>query len=223
MSVTDGSSIYYGKYLRFEAFDAESEAVVASADTAVGDMGTIEWDADEDGCEKVWLKNPRGVRFARLSPEDSQNLATYRDKGWRLRCVTGFTASTEGPDGKRYWGEAAVFAYDPTYEEEFDTVIKIFSNKAGEGFRPSPELNTKEVNYILLYPALHLFVRRAKMPELDENTVIIRDHRAPQDALISAVRFHKVVRASIKWVGIAVVAVLAVTGVLAILGSVGLF
>lgn len=188
MAHFNASDVYFGSYARFVATDKKMGAALSGPDNAVGDIGTVEFQFDDDKRQQAWLKNPYGARIGHLDPLMSHKLAIYQAKGWELRYVLSFTAFSDGGESGTYWGEAAVIAFAPRYAEQFEQFLKAFSRRAADGLRPSPDLHASTVEAITNDPSSWQPGAKVKMPQGSGRTAILKDHRTLHDKLLDQAR-----------------------------------
>ena len=188
MAHFNASDVYFGSYARFVATDKKMGAALSGPDNAVGDIGTVEFQFDDDKRQQAWLKNPYGARIGHLDPLMSHKLAIYQAKGWELRYVLSFTAFSDGGESGTYWGEAAVIAFAPRYAEQFEQFLKAFSRRAADGLRPSPDLHASTVETIANDPSSWQPGAKVKMPQGSGRTAILKDHRTLHDKLLDQAR-----------------------------------
>ena len=188
MAHFNASDVYFGTYARFTAPDKKMGAALGGPDNAVGDIGTIEWQLDQDKRQQAWLKNPYGVLIGHLNPMVSHTVALYQAKGWEIRYVLSFTALSERPDRGEYWGEAAIIAFSPRYAEQFERFLTLFSQRAADGLRPNPDLNPQAVESIVNDPSSWRPGAKVKIPQGDGRTAILKDHRTLHDKILDQAR-----------------------------------
>lgn len=191
--------IYYGEYLRFSTPDKKMGGALAGPDNAIGDVGTIEFIIDENKRQVAWLKNPYGQLIGYLNNHDSYNVAVLAAKGWNVHYVLSFTAFSEQPEPGEYWGQVAVIAYAPRYAEQFDTFLKLFAKKAGEGARPNPSMDANTQTQILANPESWQATSKVKIPKGSGRTAILKDHRSMHDSILDKARSRNVGCYIISW------------------------
>lgn len=216
---TNASDVYYGAYVRFQTVDKRAGAALTGSDNAVGDCGEIVWQLDEEKRQQAWLKNPYGHLIGHLNPPDSYTLAVYHAKGWTLRYVLSFTAYSEEPEPGSYWGQVAIIAYAPRYEQQFSHFLKSFAHAAGEGLRPDPALSTSGVSRVIEDPASWATTNKVKIPQEGGKTVILKDHRSMHDKVLDQGRSRNIGCYIISWAFI--IAVIA--GIAWLLHIMGIF
>ena len=209
MAPTAPSDVYFGAYVRFETPSKKDGAVLAGPDIAVGDIGQVVMDVDEHKHPRAWLKNPYGKTFAFLGVGDSRKAALLQAKGWTLRYVMSFTAYSESPDPGVYWGQVALIAYAPRYEEAFGAWLKLFAARAAEGLRPDPSLNAANLSAVLRDPSSWQPNGKVKIPKGDGRTAILKDHRTAHDKLLDKSRSRNVGCYIVSWAFILGVVALA--------------
>lgn len=209
----NASDVYFGAYVRFQTADKKSGAALAGSDNAIGDCGEVVWQLDERSRQQAWLENPYGQRIGYLNPSDSYTLAVYHAKGWTLRYVLSFTAYSEEPEPGSYWGQVAVIAYSPRYENEFGEFVKSFARAAGEGLRPDPALSPSGVAAVLDDPSGWAPSNKVKIPQGSGRTAILKDHRSIHDKVLDKGRSRNIGCYIVSWVFIIAVVALAAWGI----------
>ena len=188
MAHFNASDAYFGTYATFRAPDKRTGAVLAGPDSAVGDIGTVTWQLDENKRQQAWLENPYGAVFGCLDASTSHTLALYRAKGWTIRYVLSFTAYSELPEPGEYWGQAAIIAFAPRYTEQFEIFLHTFAQRMGEGLRPDPALGASTVESIINDPSSWKPTSKVKIPQGNGRCVVLKDHRTLHDKLLDQAR-----------------------------------
>lgn len=184
----NASDAYFGTFSRFQVTNKKEGVALVSSDNAIGDIGTVVWRVDEHQKQQAWLKNRFGFEIAYLDAEISYTLAVFQAKGWVIRYVLSLIAYSEKPAPGAYWGEAAIIAYAPRYENQFDLFLTTFAQRMAEGLRPDPDLSPKTIETIILNPSSWKPTFRAKTFKTDRETVILKDHRSMHDRLLDQAR-----------------------------------
>jgi hypothetical protein len=188
MASVNAGEVYFGTYATFHTVDEKTGSVLIGPDVCVGDRGTLEWDLDEKKRERVWLVNPYGARIGYLDPNVSNVMAVYKAKGWTLSYIFSFAAYTQKKDQVDYWGQVALVAYNPRYEDEFEAFIKRFAELTGDGKRPDPELGKSGVESVLHGGASSWASHKVEIPIHDKHTTLIKDRRTAHDQLLDKAR-----------------------------------
>lgn len=186
MAFVNASDVYFGTYARFSTLDKNVGALLAGPDNAIGDIGEIEFDLDENKREIAWLKNRFGKRIGKLDEALSYQLAILKAKGWDVLYVLSFVAFSEKPDSSdnSYWGEVAVVSFAPRVAEEFRDFLDSFVKKTAEGERPNPVLTDTEVNQILKNPSSWVPSQKIPLPPMDASTILVKNTRSMHDKLL---------------------------------------
>lgn len=199
MTPLNVSDVYFGTYAKFQTKDKRNGAALAGPDNAVGDIGTIAWELDEDKHRQAWLKNPYGQTIGHLDRNTSHTLAVLQAKEWDIVYVLSFTAYTENLGENAYWGQAAIIAYPPKYAESFRPFVESFSKEAAKGLRPDPALSSRLIREIIQNPSSWNPSNKVKIPREDESTVILKDHRSVHDKLLDLGRNRNIGCYIISW------------------------
>lgn len=185
MASLNPADLYFGCYARFNTVDSKVGAALAGPDVAVGDIGDIEWETDEEGRQRAWLRNPYGARMGFLDAHSSYKLAVYHAKEWTIRYVLSFTAYTEEDEGASYWGQVAIMAYPPRYADRFEPFVKKFAQVAADGSRPDPDLRAASLQQIFDDVDSWKPTNKVKIPGgSGGRTVILKDHRTVHDKVL---------------------------------------
>ena len=220
MASHNPADLYFGCYARFNTPDKSAGAVLAGPDNAVGDIGDIVWETDEEKKQRAWLKNPYGAKIGFLDSHASYKLALCHAKGWTIKYVLSFTAYSETPDPGVYWGQVAIIAYPPRYAEQFEPFLKVFAKAAADGLRPDPDLRASSIQQVLDDPQSWTPTNKVKIPSSgDKGTVILKDHRTAHDKILDKGRSKNIGCYIISWVFILAV----VAGIVWLLHTFGLF
>ncbi|WP_350455292.1 hypothetical protein [Slackia heliotrinireducens] len=212
MTSLNARDVYFGTYLKFFTDGKKYGAALSGPDNAIGDIGTIEWDQDANGRQQAWLVNPYSIRVGHFSPADSYNLAVYQAKGWTMRYVLSFVALTVGKSKNDYWGEIALIAYNPRYEDEIGAFLKTFSKRMGEGFRPNPDLDSDSLERAIADPTSWTTTQKIALPKFDSDTMMVKDHRTLHDKLLDKARSRNLGCYIISWAFIALLVLAAIYG-----------
>lgn len=218
MAHFNAADVYRGSYVRFHTLDKKTGGALAGPDNAVGDIGTLEWDFDENGIRRCWLVNPYGTRIGQLDSNASHPFALLDAKGWTVRYVLSFVAYSDESSPSCYWGEAAIIGFSPRYSEQFERFLASFAQIAGDGMRPDPNLNPASIEAIIENPESWKPAGKVKLPQGDGRTAILKDHRTIHDKILDQARKKNPGCYVISWIFIAAL----VVGIIFLIRSLGL-
>ncbi|MDD5807415.1 MAG: hypothetical protein PUD02_08790 [Eggerthellales bacterium] len=182
------NDLYFGSYVRFDTTDSKSGAVIDGPDNAVGDIGEVVLKLDADMNNVAWLQNRFGQIIGYLDRNTSHKVEVFSAKGWTIKYVLSFCACTMEGVNMDYWGQVALIAYAPRYASEFERFLDAFAQRAGEGFRPDPQLSQETITQILTDPQSWTPSGKVKIPRGGKGTAILKDHRTNHDKLLDQAR-----------------------------------
>lgn len=175
--------LYFGTYQTFEAYSKEAAGSLMSADCLVGDLFDIRLDLEE-GQHRAILVNRFGHEVGIFDHSFARKLGISCAGGMKVKALLSYVAFTEEEKGGRYWGEAAVFGYAPSYEDVFLRFIGGVGEKIQENVRPRIDFDREGIEKILDSNGAWVPEQNLPLPAKERGTVIMKDHRTLCEKLI---------------------------------------
>lgn len=174
---------YFGTYQTFQTESREDGAALVSANNIIGDRYEIECTI-EDGIQKAWLVSRFGLRVGYFDPSFSRRLSILKAEGKTLVGVLSLVAFSQEPEPGYYWGEVALFAYDPNYAEEINSFNSGVSSLLGKGVRPRVSFGEEAVSKIIESGGSWMTQEREPLPKQKKDMSILKQKRSFSDDMI---------------------------------------
>lgn len=202
---------YFGAYARFETSSKKEGSALVGADNLVGDLFSIEFVTTE-GTTIAWMKNRFGALVGFFDENLSRRLAIMKARGWKLQALLSFVAYTDAPEPSKYWGEAAVVAFDPQYEEAFDLFLSQVGKRLAEGVRPEVDLGAQAVQSVVENGGRWQPSRTIPLPKREAGTVIMKSRRKFSEKIIEMGRSRAIGCYIVSWAFLLAVAAAIIFG-----------
>ena len=201
---------YQGFYTRFETVDKNKGSLLMGADYLVGDDFEVEFKT-EDGRVVAWLKNKFGAETGYLGVDATRKLQLAAAREQKIRAVLSFVAYSDEPDPGLYWGQVALFCFNPIYSKEMDAFVDRVAAKIADGVRPDIDLGSSGIAKIFEEPN---WVPRdtIALPKKEIGMAILKDHQSMSEKMIEQGRAGNKGCYAISWVFIALLVVAAIYG-----------
>ncbi len=207
---------YEGFYAQFDTPSKKVGSMFMGADDLVGDDYQLE-PMVEDGKTVIWLKNKFGSERGFLDSEGSRRVQLAFARGQKVRALLSFVAYTDSPDPGHYWGEMAIFCFNPAYSEEMDAYIDRVANLMADGARPDIDLGSSAVEKIFKDPNW-VPTGKVALPKKEKGMAILKDHRSLSEKMVEQGRARNKGCYVVSWLFIIVVVALIVIGGLHLFG-----
>lgn len=194
---------YSGFYARFDTVSKSEAAVLTGPDNLVGDDFEVFFKTDEDKVV-AWLKNKFGAEVGFLDTDASRKLQLAKARDLKIRAILSFVAFSDTPEPGIYWGQVALFSYNPAYSTEIDAFINRVGASIEEGIRPDINLGSQAVSKIFEEPDW-LPSKHISLPEKKSGTAILKDHRTLSEKMIEQGRARNKGCYAISWLFIILV------------------
>lgn len=204
-------TVYEGRYVRFSTTSKKDAAVLLGADTLVGDFFTVSLRV-EKGRSIAWLTNRFGADTGYLDSEATRMVQLAEARGWTTKALLSFIAYSDNPDLGEYWGEMALFCYDPAYEAEFSAFARTLSDRLSEGARPDIFLSQQGIEKVLGTKGEWFPSSTVPLPEKRTGTVIMKSKRSLSEKLVEQSRKGNVGCYVVGWAFILALVALAAFG-----------
>lgn len=180
---------YHGSYVRFKTQEQEKAVAFLGLDNAVGDHYQIRTKY-ENGERSDWIVNAFDVEMGQLDPKFADTLDLVRAKGMDVEAILSFVAFTEAKGDKPgyYWGEVAVVAHDPKYDEAFTTFVQKLEKSLGEGIRPDLNLGNKGLDSLVEAKGDYLPTGRVPLPKKEKGMAFVKTERSTNEKLVAQAR-----------------------------------
>lgn len=180
---------YHGSYVRFKTQEQEKAVAFLGLDNAVGDHYQIRTKY-ENGERSDWIVNAFDVEMGQLDPKFADTLDLIRAKGMDVEAILSFVAFTEAKGDKPgyYWGEVAVVAHDPKYDEAFTTFVQKLEKSLGEGIRPDLNLGNKGLDSLVEAKGDYLPTGRVPLPKKEKGMAFVKTERSTNEKLVAQAR-----------------------------------
>lgn len=212
--MTDRS--YEGFYTRFDTPSKDVGALLMGADDLVGDDYQLEL-RSEGGRPTVWLKNKFGEERGFLDKEASRRVQLALGRGQKVRALLSFVAFSDTPDPGIYWGQMAIFCFNPAYSLEMDGFIDRIALKMADGLRPQIDLKGNGVQRIFSEESW-VPTDTVPLPKKARGTAMVKNHRSLTEKMVEQGRARNKGCYAISWLLIIVIGVGIVAGVLKLMG-----
>ena len=97
-------------------------------------------------------------------------------RGWTLSASLTFAAYTSQPTPGLYWGEMAVIAYDPKYEQVFSVYWEKVRDRLKEGVHPVIDLDKQQIELVLQNDGDWISKKTVPAPKLKDGSVTVKSH-----------------------------------------------
>lgn len=194
---------YLGFYARFDTVSKSEAAVLTGPDNLVGDDFEVFFKTENDKVV-AWLRNKFGKEIGFLDVEASRKLQLAHARNQKIRAILSFVAFSDTPEPGIYWGQVAVFCYNPAYGKEMDAFIDRVAAKISENIRPEINLGSQAVAKIFEEPGW-LPSKHIPLPERQSGTAILKDHRTLSEKMIEQGRARNKGCYAISWLFIILV------------------
>lgn len=173
---------YSGFYARFDTVSKSEGSLLMGPDNIVGDDFSVVL-KNHDGINKAWLVNKFNKEVGFLDVDASRKVQLALAKDQVIRAILSFVAYTDNPDPGCYWGQVAVFCYNPSYKQEFDRFIDNCASKISEGVRPNIDFGQQSVKNILS-DSSWLPKETVPFPKKETGFAVLKDHRSISEKVI---------------------------------------
>ena len=173
---------YEGFYARFETPSKPVGSMLMGADSLVGDDFKVEF-RTEDGRVVAWLRNKFDAEVGFLDVEGSRRLQLANAREQKIRAVLSFVAYSDMPEPGLYWGEVAVFCFNPAYEAEMNAFVDRVRAKMADGVRPDINLRSSGVQRIFDEPGW-VPSETVPLPNKAKGMAVLKDHQSMSEKMI---------------------------------------
>ena len=201
---------YEGFYARFESATKSDGSLLMGPDNIVGDDYEVVFKTEE-GRVVAWLNNKFGAEVGFLDANASRKLQLAAARDQKIRALLSFVAYSDTPEPGLYWGQVALFCFNPAYAKEMDAFVDRVAKKIGEGIRPNINLGESAVAKIFeetdWVPS-----DTVALPKKESGMAILKDHQSMSEKMIEQGRAGNKGCYTISWIFIALLVVAALYG-----------
>lgn len=196
---------YEGFYARFDTPSKKVGSLLMGADNIVGNDYTLDF-RTENGRVVVWISNKFGAEVGYFDKAGSRRIQLAHARGQKIRALLSFVAYSDLPDPGLYWGEMAVFCYNPAYEAEMDAFVDRIALRLGEGVRPVIDLGESSVRKIFEEKEW-VPNDTVPLPKKEKGMAVLKDHQSVSEKMIEQGRARNRGCYVVSWVFIALVVI----------------
>lgn len=194
---------YEGFYGRFDTPSKAIGSMLLGADSLVGDDFKVEF-RTEEGRVVAWLRNKFDAEVGYFDIDASRKLQLANARGQKIRAVLSFVAYSDMPDPGLYWGEMAVFCFNPAYEAEMDAFVDRVRARMAEGVRPNIDLKSEAVRKVFDEPDW-IPSDTVPLPQKEKGMAVLKDHQSMSEKMIEQGRARNKGCYAISWAFIIIV------------------
>ena len=173
---------YEGFYARFDTVSKTQGGLLMGADNIVGDDFKVFFKT-ENGIVVAWVKNKFDAEVGYFDVDASRRLHLAQARGFSIRAILSFVAYSDTPDPGCYWGQMALFCYNPAYAKEFDAFIDRCAKKIGEGSRVNVDLGSQAVAKIFEEEGW-MPSDTVPLPKKEKGMAVLKDHQSMSEKMI---------------------------------------
>ena len=208
---------YRGFYARFDTVSKTTGSLLMGPDNIVGDDFEVFFKTDS-GFVVAWLKNKFGVEVGYFDTDTSRKLQLANGRDQTIRALLAFVAYSDEPDPGCYWGQMALFCFNPAYASEMNAFIDRCALKLGEGIRPNIDFGKQGVEKIFS-ESEWVPSETVSLPKKEIGFAVLKDHRSISEKMIEQGRARNIGCYVVSWAFI----ILVVAGIAYALHCAGLF
>lgn len=173
---------YQGFYARFDTPTKAVGSMLMGPNHLVGDDYEVFFKT-EDGRVVAWVRNKFGAETGFFDADTSRKLQLANARKQTIRAVLSYVAYSDEPDPGLYWGQMALFCFNPRYAEEVNAFVDRVAAKIAEGVRPNIDLGSQAVAKVLeeedWVPAGTM-----PLPQKEAGMAVLKDHRTMSEKMI---------------------------------------
>ena len=173
---------YSGFYAQFDSPNKATGSLLMGPDNLVGDEFEVFFKT-EDESVVAWLKNKFGAEIGFFDPDASRKLQLANARNQTIKALLSFVAYTDTPDSGMYWGEMAVFCFNPAYEKEMQAFVDRCGLKMMEGVRPNIDLGRNAIEKIF-NEENWVPVENVPLPKKETGMAILKSSRSISEKMI---------------------------------------
>ena len=187
------------------------------ADNIVGDDFEVFFKTENEVIV-AWVKNKFGAEVGYFDVNASRQLNLAHARGQKIRAILSFVAYSDTPDPGCYWGQMALFCFNPAFADEIDAFVNRCASKIADGVRPNIDLGSQAVAKIFEEKDW-LPSDTIALPKKVTGMAILKDHQSMSEKMIEQGRAKNKGCYAISWLFI----ILVIVGIIYGLHAIGLF
>ena len=212
-----GDYSYDGFYARFDTPSKNVGSLLMGPDNIVGDDFEVYFKTD-DGKVIAWVKNKFGAEIGFFDVDASRKLQLANARNQTIRALLSFVAYSDEPDPGCYWGQMALFCFNPAYADEMNAFVDRCSAKLSEGVRPNIDLGQQAVEKIFTVKNW-IPSETVPLPAKKTGSAVLKDHQSVSEKMIEQGRSRNIGCYIVSWAFI----ILVIAGLVYGLHVLGLF
>ena len=197
--------IYDGFYARFNTPDKATGSMLMGPDHIVGDDYEVFFKT-ENGVVVAWVKNKFDAEVGFFDVDASRKLQLANARNQKIRALLAFVAYSDEPDPGLYWGNVAIFCYNPNYADKIEPFIDRVAAKIAQGVRPNINFGSQAVEKLLADPEW-MPTETVPLPKKEVGMAVLKDHQSMSEKMIEQGRAGNKGCYAVSYVFIAVVVV----------------
>ena len=196
---------YEGFYARFDTPSKDKGSLLMGADNIVGDDFEVFFKTEND-IIVAWVKNKFDAEIGFFDIDVSRKLNLAHARGQQIRAILSFVAYSDTPDPGCYWGQMALFCFNPAYGAEIGAFVDRCSAKISEGVRPNIDLGSHAVSKIFEEEGW-IPSDTGALPKKEPGMAILKDHQSMSEKMIEQGRARNKGCYAVSWLFIILVIV----------------
>ena len=208
MELVDNS--YQGFYARFDTPNKATGSLLMGPDNIVGNDYEVFFKT-EGGKVTAWVKNKFDKEMGSFDADASRKLQLANARNQTIRALLSFVAYSDEPDPGMYWGQMAIFCFNPAYAEEMNAFINRCGTKLAEGIRPKIDLGSSAIEMIFTEPDW-LPTETVPLPDKKIGMAVLKDRQSISEKMIEQGRQRNKGCYVVSWVFIIIVVAAVVYG-----------
>lgn len=196
---------YEGFYARFDTPSKDKGSLLMGADNIVGDDFEVFFKTEND-IIVAWVKNKFDAEIGFFDIDVSRKLNLAHARGQQIRAILSFVAYSDNPDPGCYWGQMALFCFNPAYGAEIGAFVDRCAAKISEGVRPNIDLGSRAVSKIFEEEGW-IPSDTVALPKKETGMAILKDHQSMSEKMIEQGRARNKGCYAVSWLFIILVIV----------------
>jgi hypothetical protein len=179
--------VYEGFYVRFDPDDEEGYRLLAGANCIIGTNLYPVFESEASDNPLVSIDARHAQHISQCDRKTSDRLNSLKRRGWVIQL--NLSAVFYEESSQRFWGEAAIIAYDPQANCDL-LAIKTFINhivkRIRGGEHPNPALSQKQFEQVLESKGAWYLTKAVPFPTTKSGEIIFKRKMSPAEHLTEA-------------------------------------
>ena len=188
---------YDGFYARFDTVSKTEGSMLMGPDNIVGDDYEVFFKTDE-GKVVAWVKNKFGAEVGFFDTDASRKLQLANARNQTIRAILAFVAYEDEPDPGCYWGQMALFCFNPAYADNMNAFVDRCASRIGEGIRPNIDLGRQAIEKVFT-ESNWLPSETVPLPKKKTGFAVLKDHRSLSEKMIEQGRSRNIGCYIVSW------------------------